>query len=129
MTENETPIIPTHEFAEEADMQAFRANPSQACEGMQKKYLGMTHDEFLPQWEALQDHQWEVPEGFEMTEEVHSNPFTHEKKVIKVLREKEKEPEPTPEEQIAEKIQELKLKVVLWTITKEEKQTLELLTK
>lgn len=47
MTENETPIIPTHEFAEESDMQKFRERPADACEGMQKKYLGMTHDEFL----------------------------------------------------------------------------------
>lgn len=127
MTELETPIIPTQEFPEEADMQSFRDNPSQACEGMQRKYLGMTYQEFLPQWEALQDHQWEVPEGFELADEVYENPFTHEKKTIKVLREKEKEPEPTPEEQIAEKVQELKLKLISWTITKEEKEMLKLL--
>lgn len=126
MTENETPIIPTHEFTEETDMQAFRANPSQACEGMQKKYLGMTHDEFLPHWEELKDHEGEVPDGYELVEELHKNPFTHEEKTIKILREKEKQ---DPEKIIDEKIQELKLKVVLWTITKEEKQTLELLTK
>ena len=59
-------------------------------------------------------------------EELHKNPFTHEEKAIKILREKEKQ---DPEKIIEEKIQELKLKVVLWTITKEEKQTLELLTK
>ena len=116
MTENETPIIPTHEFAEEADMQAFRANPSQACEGMQKKYLGMTHDEYLPHWEDLKDHEGEVPDGYELVEELHKNPFTHEEKTIKILREKEKQ---DPEKIIDEKIQELKLKVVLWTITKE----------
>ena len=126
MAENETPIIPTHEFAEEADMQAFRANPSQACEGMQRKYLGMTYQEFLPHWEALKDHEGEVPEGYELVEELHKNPFTHEEKTITILREKEKQ---DPEKIIDEKIQELKLKVVLWTITKEEKQTLELLTK
>ena len=127
MTELETPIIPTQEFPEEADMQAFRDNPSQACEGMQKKYLGMTYQEFLPQWEALKDHKWEVPEWYELVEEVYENPFTHEEKTIKVLREKEKEPEPTPEEQIAEKVQELKLKLISWTITKEEKEMLKLL--
>lgn len=125
--ELETPIIPTQEFPEEADMQSFRANPSQACEGMQRKYLGMTHDEFLPQWEALKDHEGEVPEGFELTDEVYENPFTHEVKTIKFLREKEKEPEPTPEEQIAEKVQELKLKLISWKITKEEKEMLKLL--
>lgn len=127
MTENETPIIPTQEFPEESDMQKFRSNPSQACEGMQRKYLGMTHDEFLPQWEALKDHEGEIPDGFELVDEIYENPFTHEKKVIKVLREKEQEPEPTPEEQIAEKVQELKLKLISWTITKEEKEMLKLL--
>lgn len=127
MTEHGTPIIPTQEFPEEADMQSFRANPSQACEGMQRKYLGMTHDEFLPQWEALKDHEGEVPEGFELVDEIYENPFTHEKKVIKVLKEKEQEPELTPEEQIAEKVQELKLKLISWTITKEEKEMLKLL--
>ena len=126
MTENETPIIPTHEFAEEADMQAFRARPADACEGMQKKYLGQTYQEFLIPWNALKDHKWPIPEGFELVEEVQNNPFTHEEKTIKILREKEKQ---DPEKIIEEKIQELKLKVVLWTITKEEKQTLELLTK
>lgn len=126
MTELE-PIIPTLEFPEESDMLKFREKPADACEGMQRKYLGMTHDEFLPQWEALHDHEGEIPEGFELSDEVYENPFTHEKKVIKVLREKEKEPEPTPEEQIAEKIQELKLKLISWTITKEEKEMLKLL--
>ena len=126
MTENETPIIFTHEFAEEADMQAFRARPADACEGMQKKYLGQTYQEFLISWNALKDHKWPIPEGFELVEEVQNNPFTHEEKIIKILREKEKQ---DPEKIIEEKIQELKLKVVLWTITKEEKQTLELLTK
>ena len=126
MTENETPIIPTHEFAEEADMQKFRARPADACEGMQKKYLGQTYQEFLISWNALKDHKWPIPEGFELVEEVQNNPFTHEEKTIKILREKEKQ---DPEKIIEEKIQELKLKVVLWTITKEEKQTLELLTK
>jgi len=110
MTENETPIIPTHEFAEESDMQKFRERPADACEGMQKKYLGMTHDEFLPHWEALKDHKGEVPEGYELVEELHKNPFTHEEKTIKILREKEKQ---DPEKIIEEKIQELKLKVVL----------------
>ena len=126
MTELETTNTPTYEFAEEADMQAFRANPSQACEGMQKKYLGQTYQEFLPIREALKDHEWAVPEGYELVEELHKNPFTHEEKTITILREKEKQ---DPEKIIEEKIQELKLKVVLWTITKEEKQTLELLTK
>lgn len=126
MTELETTNTPTYEFAEEADMQAFRANPSQACEGMQRKYLGQTYQEFLPIREALKDHEGEVPEGYELVEELHKNPFTHEEKTITILREKEKQ---DPEKIIDEKIQELKLKVVLWTITKEEKQTLELLTK
>ena len=126
MTENETPIIPTHEFAEESDMQKFRERPADACEGMQKKYLGQTYQEFLISWNALKDHKWPIPEGFELVEEVQNNAFTHEEKTITILREKEKQ---DPEKIIEEKIQELKLKVVLWTITKEEKQTLELLTK
>lgn len=126
MTELETTNTPIYEFAEESDMQKFRERPADACEGMQKKYLGMTHDEFLPHWEALKDHEGEVPEGYELVEELHKNPFTHEEKTITILREKEKQ---DPEKIIDEKIQELKLKVVLWTITKEEKQTLELLTK
>lgn len=121
----ETPI--THEYPEELDMQKFRSRPADACEGMQLKYIGMTHDEFLPQWESLKDHEWSAPEGFELVDEIYENPFTHEKKVIKVLREKEKDPEPTPEEQIAEKVQELKLKLISWTITKEEKEILKLL--
>ena len=107
-------------------MQAFRARPADACEGMQKKYLGQTYQEFLISWNALKDHEGEVPEGYELVEELHKNPFTHEEKTITILREKEKQ---DPEKIIEEKIQELKLKVVLWTITKEEKQTLELLTK
>jgi hypothetical protein len=57
MTENETPIIPTHEFAEESDMQKFRERPADACEGMQKKYLGQTYQEFLISWNALKDHK------------------------------------------------------------------------
>lgn len=121
----ETPI--THEYPEELDMKKFRERPADACEGMQTKYIGMTYEEFLPSWEALKDHEWSAPEGFELVDEIYENPFTHEKKVIKVLREKEKDPEPTPEEQIAEKVQELKLKLISWTITKEEKEILKLL--
>ena len=121
----ETPI--NHEYPEELDMKKFRSRPADACEGMQTKYIGMTYKEFLPFWEALKDHEWEVPEWYELIEEVYSNPFTNEEKTIKVLREKEKEPEPTPEEQIAKKVQELKLKLISWTITKEEKEMLKLL--
>lgn len=120
-----TPI--NHEYPEELDMQKFRERPADACEGMQTKYIGMTYKEFLPSWEALKDHEGEVPEWYELIEEVYSNPFTNEEKTIKVLREKEKEPEPTPEEQIAKKVQELKLKLISWTITKEEKEMLKLL--
>lgn len=116
-----------HEYPEELDMQKFRERPADACEGMQTKYIGMTYKEFLPSWESLKDHEGEVPEGYELVEETHSNPFTNEEKTIKVLREKEKEPEPTPEEQIAKKVQELKLKLISWTITKEEKEMLKLL--
>lgn len=125
-TELETPITPTYEFSEEADMQAFRADPKQACEGMQRKYLWLTYQEFLPSREALQDHQGEVPEWYALEDQKYLNPFTHEEKVIKVLQ---KLPEKSNQELIEEKIEELKIKVILGTISKEEMKTLELLTR
>ena len=120
----ETPI--NHEYPEELDMKKFRERPADACEGMQAKYIGMTYKEFLPSWEALKDHEWEVPEWYELVEEVHSNPFTNEEKTIKVLTQI---PVKEPSEVIAEKIQELKLKLALGTITKIERDTLSLLVK
>lgn len=120
----ETPI--NHEYPEELDMQKFRERPADACEGMQTKYIGMTYKEFLPSWEALKDHEGEVPEGYELVEETHSNPFTNEEKTIKVLA---LIPVKEPSEIIAEKIQELKLKLALGTITKIERDTLALLVK
>lgn len=123
----ETPI--THEYPEELDMKKFRSRPADACEGMQLKYIGMTYKEFLPSWEALKDYEWEVPEGFQLADEVYENPFTHEQKTIKILVEKEKEPEPDPQDLIQAKIQELKLKLALGTITKIERDTLALLVK
>lgn len=120
----ETPI--THEYPEELDMQKFRSRPADACEGMQTKYIGMTYKEFLPFWETLKGHEGEVPEGYELVEETHSNPFTNEEKTIKVLAQI---PVKEPSEVIAEKIQELKLKLALGTITKIERDTLALLVK
>ena len=111
----ETPI--NHEYPEELDMKKFRERPADACEGMQTKYIGMTYKEFLPSWEALKDHEGE---------ETHSNPFTNEEKTIKVLAQI---PIKEPSEIIAEKIQELKLKLALGTITKIERDTLALLVK
>lgn len=125
-TEHETPITPTYEFPEEADMQAFRADPTKACEGMQRKYLGQTYQEFLPSREALQDHQGEAPEWYALEDQKNLNPFTHEEKVIKVLV---KLPEKSNQELIEEKIEELKIKIILGTISKEEMKTLELLTR
>ena len=120
----ETPI--NHEYPEELNMKKFRERPADACEGMQAKYIGMTYKEFLPFWEALKDHEWEVPEWYELVEEFHSNPFTNEEKTIKVLSPL---PVKEPSDIIEEKIQELKLKLALGTITKIERDTLSLLVK
>ncbi len=113
-----------HEYPEELDMKKFRSRPADACEGMQTKYIGMTYKEFLPSWEALKDHEGEVPEWYELVEETRSNPFTNEEKTIKVLSPL---PVKEPSDIIEEKIQELKLKLISWTITKEEKEMLKLL--
>lgn len=116
----------TYEFPEEADMLKFRERPADACEWMQIKYIGLTYQEFLIGRNALKDHDGEVPEGYEIQEETHYNPFTHEEKTITVLV---KIPEKSNQELIEEKIEELKIKLINGTITKVEKDTLALLVK
>ena len=118
------PIIPTHEFPEEDDMQAFWNDPRKACEWMQKKYIWMTFAEYTEYWNSLKDYEWEVWEYQEIVNEKYKNPYTHEEKIVKVLHQL---PIPTPEEIIAKRIQELRLKLISWTITAEEREELKLL--
>lgn len=118
------PIIPTHEFPEEDDMQAFWNDPTKACEWMQKKYIWKTFAEYQEYWETIVDYDWPVWEYQELIDQEFVNVYTHEKKTIKVLHDL---PQPDPQDVIAEKIKELRLKLILWTITEEEREMLKLL--
>ena len=124
MTEINEPIIPTHEFPEEDDMQAFWNDPTKACEWMQRKYIWMTFKEYQEYWETIKDYDWEVWEYQELIDQEFENIYTKEKKVVKVLHDI---PQPTPEEKIKARIQELRLKLIAWTITSEEREELKLL--
>ena len=125
MTEKENqPIIPTHEFPEEDDMQAFWNNPKEACEWMQKKYIGMTFAEYEEYWKSIKDYEGEVWEYQELIDQTYTNIYTKEVKTVKVLHDI---PQPTPEEKIEARIKELRLKLINGTITAEEKEELKLL--
>ena len=124
MTEIKEPTIPTHEFPEEDDMQAFRNDPRKACEWMQRKYIWMTFEEYSIYRENLVDYEWEVWEYQEIQDKLFKNPYTHEEKTVKVLVDL---PRPSPEEIIQARIQELRLKLIAWTITAEEREELKLL--
>lgn len=113
----------TFEFPEEADMEAFWANPSEACEWMQRKYIGMTPKEFEIYFDNLEDVQ-EAEQWVELVEQTFENPYTHDKKTVLVKRQVEVI---SDEEMIANKIKELKLKLVKGTITPEEREELALL--
>lgn len=124
MNEVKEPIIPTHEFPEEDDMQAFWNNPINACEWMQKKYIWMTYAEYTEYWNSIKDYDWPVWEYQELVEQEYTNVYTKEVKTVKVLHDL---PQPSPEEKIQARIQELRLKLINWTITEEEKEELKLL--
>lgn len=113
-----------HEFPEEDDMQAFWNDPRNACEWMQRKYIWMTFAEYEEYWNWIKDYDWEVWEFQELIDQEFINVYTKEKKVVKVLHDI---PQPTPEEKIAKRIQELRLKLINGTITPEEKEELKLL--
>lgn len=126
MTENKIkePIVPTHEFPEEDDMQAFRDNPRNACEWMQRKYIWMTFAEYTEYWNSLKDYEWEVWEYQELINQEYTNVYTKEKKIVKVLHDL---PQPNPEDVIKARIQELRLKLINGTITEAEREELKLL--
>ena len=113
-----------YEFPEEDDMKSFWDNPKNACEWMQKKYIWMTFKEFTEYWKTIKDYDWEVWENQELIDQEFINVYTKEKKVVKVLHDI---PQPTPEEKIKARIQELRLKLIAWTITAEEREELKLL--
>ena len=123
-TSVEEPIIPTHEFPEEDDMQAFWDDPTKACEWMQKKYIWKTFAEYQEWWNDLKDYSWNVGDYQELIDQEFVNVYTHETKTIKVLHDI---PQPDPKEIIEEKIKELRLKLIFWTITDEEREMLKLL--
>ena len=118
------PIIPTHEFPEEDDMQAFWNDPRNACEWMQRKYIWMTFAEYTEYWNSIVDYDWPVWEYQELIDQEYTNVYTKEKKTVKVLHDI---PHPDPQELIEQKIKELRLKLILWTITDEEREMLKLL--
>ena len=113
-----------YEFPEEADMKAFREDPKQACEWMQKKYIWMTFSEYQEYWNSLVDYDWPVGEYQEIQEQWFKNPYTHEEKTVKILVDL---PKPSPQEIINARVQELRLKLIAWTITEEELEELKLL--
>lgn len=117
-------IISEHEFPEEDDMQAFWDDPTKACEWMQRKYIWKTFAEYTERWDSLQDYDWPVEEYQELIDQEYFNVYTKETKTIKVLHDL---PIPTPEEIIQARIQELRLKLIAWTITDEEREELKLL--
>ena len=124
MPEINNPIIPTHEFPEEADMQAFRDNPIDACEWMQRKYIGMTYTEYTEYRNWIVDYDWPVWEYQELIDQEYTNVYTKETKTVKVLHDL---PRPNPEDVIKARIQELRMKLIAWTITQEEREELKLL--
>ena len=117
-------ITQEYEFPEEADMQTFRENPQNACEWMQRKYIWMTYEESIIWREWLVDYEWPIWEYQEIVDESFTNPYTHETKIVKVLHQL---PVPTPEEVIKARIEELRMKLINWTITAEEREELKLL--
>lgn len=68
--------------------------------------------------------EWEAPEGYEIRNIEFHNPFTYEIRFIPQLVELSPKNE---EEQIEERIKELKIKIIKRTITEEEKEELKLL--
>lgn len=124
MPEENSPIIPTHEFPEEDDMQAFWNNPINACEWMQRKYIGMTFDEYEEYRATIKDYEWEVWPHQELVDQEYTNVYTKEVKVVKVLHDL---PQPSPEDVIKARIQELRLKLINGTITTDEREELKLL--
>lgn len=121
--ENIITPVEEFEFPEEADMEAFWANPAEACEWMQRKYIGMTPSEFEIYFDNIQDAQ-EAEPGVQLVNQTFTNPYTHESRTVLV---KVAIPQPDPMEVIAKRIEELKLKLVNWTITPEEREELALL--
>lgn len=117
-------IIQKHEFPEEDDMQAFWNDPTKACEWMQRKYIWMTFKEYQEYWKTIKDYDWEVWGNQELIDQEFINVYTKEKKVVKVLHDI---PQPNPEEIIKARVQELRLKLIAWTITNEEREELKLL--
>lgn len=118
------PIVPTHEFPEEDDMQAFRDNPRNACEWMQRKYIWMTFDEYEEYRATIKDYEWEVWPHQELIDQEYTNVYTKEVKVVKVLHEI---PQEDPAERIKKRIEELRIKLIEWTITDAEREELKLL--
>ena len=118
------PIVPTHEFPEEDDMQAFRDNPRNACEWMQRKYIGMTFDEYQEYRATIKDYEWEVWPHQELIDQEYTNVYTKEVKVVKVLHDI---PQEDPAERIKKRIEELRIKLIEWTITDAEREELKLL--
>ena len=113
----------TYEFPEEADMTAFWEDPSKASEGMQKKYIGMTKDEYDARRDSLQDTVEALWQNEQYTYTRYTNVFTKEEKNIK-----SKTPLMVLDNvDIEWKILELKKKVALWIATAEERETLALL--
>lgn len=124
MPELDETIIPTHEFPEEDDMQAFWNDPTKACEWMQRKYIWMTFAEYTEYWNWIVDYDWPVWEYQELIDQEYTNVYTHETKTVKVLHDL---PHPSPEEVIQARIQELRLKLINGTITEAEREELKLL--
>lgn len=124
MPELNNPIIPEHEFPEEEDMQAFWNDPKSACEWMQRKYIWMTFSEYQEYWKTIVDYDWPVWEYQELIDQEYTNVYTKEKKTVKVLHDL---PKPDPQEIINARIQELRLKLIAWTITDAEREELKLL--
>lgn len=113
-----------HEFPEEEDMQAFWNDPRKACEWMQRKYIWMTFEEYQESWKSIKDYDWPVWEYQELIDQEYINVYTKEVKTVKVLHDI---PQPTSEDKIQARIQELRLKLIDWTITAEEREELKLL--
>lgn len=114
----------SYEFPEEENMQAFRENPINACEGMQRKYIGLTFEECQKNRETIKDYTGEVWEYQELQDREYLNVYTKEKKTVKILVDL---PRPSDEEIIENKIKALKMKLILGTITAEEREMLKLL--
>lgn len=114
----------SYEFPEEENMQAFRDNPRNACEWMQRKYIGKTYEEYTIYRENIKDYEGEVWEYQELQDKEYLNVYTKEKKIVKVLVDL---PRPSDDEIIENRIKELKIKLIKKTITKEEREELSLL--